>query len=151
IQMPPNGKLAADEIAALKQWVALGAPWPAAKIGPAVSGIRSGGTVSAEDRNFWSFRPVQDHPLPLVERKEWPKRSLDNFVLAQLAANQLEPSAEADRLTLLRRATFDLTGLPPSPEEVDAFVSDESPQAYERLIERLLSSPQYGERWARHW
>lgn len=151
IQMPPNGKLAADEIAALKQWVGLGAPWPAAKNATAGTGIRSSGTISDEDRNFWSFRPVQDHPLPLVERKEWPKKSLDYFILAQLAANHLEPSAEADKLTLLRRATFDLTGLPPSPEEVAAFVSDESPEAYQRLIERLLASPQYGERWARHW
>jgi mono/diheme cytochrome c family protein len=151
IQMPPNGQLAADEIAAIKHWVALGAPWPADKSGAVASGLRAGGAISDDDRSFWSFQPVRDVPLPLVEPRDWPRQTLDHFILAQLKANQLEPSAEAGKLTLLRRAMFDLTGLPPSPDEVEAFMSDGSPQAYERLIERLLASPQYGERWARHW
>ncbi|HEY8503940.1 MAG TPA: DUF1549 and DUF1553 domain-containing protein, partial [Gemmataceae bacterium] len=100
---------------------------------------------------FWSFQRPQRHDPPAVRDTDWPRRRIDRFVLARLEAAGLAPSPEADRRTLIRRVTFDLTGLPPTPEEVDAFVADESPDAYERLVERLLASPAYGEHMARPW
>ena len=148
IQMPPGGKLAAEEIAALNAWLTLGAPWPTA---PPGATMRSSGTITDADRQFWSFQPVRDPSPPAVRDTAWPRRPLDAFVLARLEADDLQPVGEADRRTLIRRASFDLTGLPPTAEEVDSFAADERPDAYERLIERLLDSPHYGERWARHW
>ncbi|HVA47650.1 MAG TPA: PSD1 and planctomycete cytochrome C domain-containing protein [Pirellulales bacterium] len=149
VQMPPSGKLAAEEIDALKQWLAGGAPWPA---GPAdAASMRSNGTITQADRQFWSFQPVRDPQPPAVRQADWPRRPLDHFVLARLEAEGLQPVCEADRRTFIRRATFDLIGLPPTAEEVEAFAADERPDAYERSIERLLDSPHYGERWARHW
>ena len=150
VQMPPNGKLSKEETTVLRKWVELGAPWPesATKDG---GGIRAAGTVTDEDRQFWSFRPVRTTEPPTVKDAAWPRRAMDHFVLAQLEAAGLKPVAEADRRTLIRRATFDLIGLPPTVEEVEAFVADQHPQAYERLIDHLLQSPHYGERWARHW
>jgi mono/diheme cytochrome c family protein len=147
LKMPPKGKdpLTRAEIDALAAWVKMGAPWPEGESKPAVS--------SAEEarKNHWSFRPVNRPAVPDVSANEWPRNVVDRFVLARLEAKKLAPSAEADRRTLIRRVTFDLTGLPPTPEEVDAFVNDKSPDVYERLIDRLLSSPAYGERWGRHW
>ncbi len=151
VQMPPNGKLADDEIAALKQWLALGMPWPATKSDASGSSIRTAGAVTDADRQFWSFQPIRDHAPPAVQRKDWSRNTLDHFILARLEAEGLKPVAEADRRALIRRASFDLLGLPPSVEEIEAFVNDKSPTAYERLIDRLLESPHYGERWARHW
>jgi cytochrome c551/c552 len=149
LDMPPNTALSESEVGVLKQWVQLGAPWPetASKSGE----IRSTGVIAPEDRAFWAFQPVKDPAPPEVADKAWPRRPLDHFILAELEANGLTPVAEADRRTYIRRASFDLLGLPPTPEETTAFVSDETPQAYERLIDRLLQAPQYGERWARHW
>lgn len=149
MQMPPNGKLAESEIAVFRRWVELGVPWPASSKDS--GGIRTSGTLTAEDRDFWSFRPVIDPPLPSVENANWPRRSLDAFVLAQLEAHQLHPAEEADRRTYIRRVSFALTGLPPSPEEVAAFVNDSTSAASEKLVDQLLDTPQYGERWARHW
>ena len=150
VQMPPNSKLSKDEVAILRKWVELSAPWPesATKDG---GGIRTAGVITAEDRQFWSFRPVRTIERPTVSNATWPRRPLDHFALAQLEATGLKPVAEADRRTLIRRATLDLIGLPPTPEEVEAFIADGHPQAYERLIDHLLQSPHYGERWARHW
>lgn len=101
--------------------------------------------------DHWSLQPVAPPQLPEVKNKTWPRNAIDNFVLAKLEKAGLEPSPEAERAILIRRLSFDLLGLPPSPEEIDAFLSDASPRAYERLVERLLASPHYGERWARHW
>ncbi len=106
---------------------------------------------TAEEKNFWAYQPVKDAVPPSVKNEGWIKSSIDRFVLQQLEANGNNPAAQADKLTLLRRVTFDLTGLPPTPDEVAAFLSDESPQAYEKVVNRLLESPHYGERWARHW
>lgn len=150
VQMPPNGKLSNEEIAVLRKWIELGASWPESATKDN-GGIRAGGAITDEDRQFWSFRPVKAVESPVVKDAMWPRRPLDHFVLAQLDAAGLKPVAEADRRTLIRRATLDLIGLPPTPEEVEAFVADEHPQAYEHLIDRLLQSPHYGERWARHW
>src|SRR5205814_778511 len=101
--------------------------------------------------DWWSFQPVRRPEPPAVRRGDWVRNPLDAFVLARLEAKGLDPSPEADRRTLVRRLSFDLIGLPPTPEEVEAFVNDPRPDAYERLVDRLLASPHYGERWARHW
>lgn len=147
-EMPPDGKLKDDEIASLERWIARGAPWPgSADAPPLVSGARS---ISDDDRRWWAFQPVRRPPLP--ESVDAPgANEVDRFIAARLAAEHLSPSAAAEKRTLIRRATFDLHGLPPSAEEVAAFEADDSPEAYRRLVDRLLESPRYGERWARHW
>jgi hypothetical protein len=107
--------------------------------------------ISAEERSHWAFQPLKQPSLPVVKRAGWVRNSVDAFILAAIEENGLEPAPEADRATLLRRITFDLTGLPPTPEALDAFLGDHAPGAYERVVERLLESPRYGERWAQHW
>ena len=107
--------------------------------------------LSAKEGEHWAFIAPQRHAPPAVKQKGWPKNAIDHFILAELEAANLQPSAEADKITLLRRVHLDLIGLPPSPEEVRRFIDDESPDAWERLIDRLLASPHYGERWGRHW
>ena len=147
-QMPPKGKLPDHEIRALSEWVRRGAPFPGGN-GNTPQGER---TIDfAEARKFWSFVPLEAQPLPQTGQADWPKQRMDHFVLAAMEAKGLRPSQEADRATLLRRLTFDLTGLPPTPDEVTAFVKDDSPQAYETVVDRLLSSKHFGERWARVW
>jgi hypothetical protein len=145
LKMPPTSKLTPEEIASLRQWVDDGAIWPrdAALVAKPV--------ITPERRAFWSFQPVRQVPLPPVKNQKWAKTAIDRFLLARLEAEGMQPARPADRRTLIRRVTFDLTGLPPTPEEVDEFVSDRSANAYEKLVDRLLASPQYGERWARHW
>ena len=102
-------------------------------------------------REWWSYRPIADVAPPAVRDTAWIRNDIDRFILARLEADGLAPAPEADRVALIRRATFDLTGLPPTPAEVDAFLADADPQAWEHVIERLLASPHYGERWGRHW
>jgi hypothetical protein len=150
-RMPPKGKLKPDEIAALTTWVKQGAPWPTteAQVRPMPSG--SSFKITAKDRAFWSFQPVADPPFPRVRNTTWPQTSLDYFVLAKREEHGLESVGPADKRTLIRRATFDLIGLPPSVEEVEAFLKDDSPTAFGKVVDRLLASPHYGERWARHW
>ncbi|MDI1314112.1 DUF1549 domain-containing protein, partial [Prosthecobacter sp.] len=114
-------------------------------------GVRGAAPDIETGRKHWAFQPVTQSQPPMVKDGAWSKNVIDRFVLAKLEAAGLKPSAEADRATLIRRVTLDLTGLPPSPEEVAVFVADESPQAWERLIDRLLESPHYGVRWGRHW
>ncbi|MFO0950098.1 MAG: PSD1 and planctomycete cytochrome C domain-containing protein [Isosphaeraceae bacterium] len=150
VQMPPKKPLDPKAVADLTEWVRLGAPWPDAP--PAATAK----PVSAPDgseawRDHWAFRPVRDVPAPAVRNGKWPRTSVDPFVLAAIEAKGLAPSPEADRRTLIRRVSADLIGLPPTPEEVEAFVNDRAPDAYERLVERLLASPHYGERWGRLW
>ena len=151
IEMPPDKKLADADIATLTEWVKLGAPWPdePGASGPALR--KSRGKITDEDRSYWAFQPVKKTAAPETEEDGWSRGSIDRYLLAKMIQEGLHPSAEADKATLVRRVTFDLLGLPPSPEEVAAFVSDNGPDAYERLIDRLLASPLYGERWARHW
>jgi mono/diheme cytochrome c family protein len=146
-EMPPDEPLSEAEVDALTAWVAAGAPWPEGIELPADNRSR----ITQQDRAHWAFQPVRAVEPPSVDDAGWARTEIDRFVLARLVSTGLGPSPEADRLTLLRRATFDLTGLPPSPEEISTFLSDEAPDAYERLIDRLLDSPRYGERWARHW
>jgi mono/diheme cytochrome c family protein len=150
-QMPPKKKLPDRAIAVLSEWVQRGAPWPAAPAGG--DALRSNGAaISAEERAFWAFQPIADPPLPALHANaEWVRKPLDRFILAKLEARGLRPVRSADKHALIRRVTFDLIGLPPTPDEVAAFVNDDSPNAYEKVVERLLASPHYGERWARHW
>ncbi|WP_020475627.1 PSD1 and planctomycete cytochrome C domain-containing protein [Zavarzinella formosa] len=142
LQMPPGGKLKDEQVAALAKWVTTGAVWPNEKA-----------VVAATPRkgNHWSFQPVANPPLPNVRDAKWAATPLDRFTLAQLEAKGLKPVGLADKRTLLRRVTFDLTGLPPTPEEIDAYLKDQSPDAYDKMIDRLLASKAYGERWGRHW
>ena len=104
-----------------------------------------------EGRKFWSFQPVKDPPVPKVKNATWPRNAVDHFILARLEDGRRDSGSAADKRTLLRRVTFDLTGLPPTPAEMDAFLADTSPQAFEKVVDRLLASPRYGERWGRHW
>ena len=150
LKMPKGGKLKADEVATLVEWVKMGAPWPdAGKAAPATT--TKDRVITPAQRAFWSFQPLKDEPPPAIKEKSWAKTDIDRFVLAKLEEKGMKPVALADRRTLIRRATLDLIGLPPTPEEVDAFVNDKSPKAFEKVVDRLLASPQYGERWGRHW
>jgi hypothetical protein len=149
-KMPPKGKLPEAEIAIFVEWVRRGAPWPD-EAGHPPAAADGPQEFTAEQRDFWAFRPPADPTIPPVVDTAWPASPMDAFVLAGLEEAGLAPAAPADKRTLIRRATFDLTGLPPSPQDVEAFLADDSPRAFERVIERLLASPQYGERWGRHW
>jgi mono/diheme cytochrome c family protein len=154
LKMPPTGRLDADQVRVLERWVSLGAPWPSdghAVAGPVRDGTSRGGRIDDEARAWWAFQPLARPEPPAVGDAAWPRNPIDRFILARLEGAGLAPAPEADRRTLIRRLTFDLHGLPPSPEVVEAFVADERPDAYERLVDRLLASPRYGERWARHW
>ncbi|GAB5442922.1 MAG: hypothetical protein Fues2KO_32710 [Fuerstiella sp.] len=150
LQMPPQNALTKDQIAILEKWVAMGAPDPRTER-PTEHAAGPTGMSVEDGRRFWSFRPVADPAVPEVAQSEFVKHPLDAFVLAQLEAAGLQPAPPADRRELIRRASYDLIGLPPTPEEVDAFVADERPEAWAELVDRLLSSPQYGVRWGRHW
>jgi mono/diheme cytochrome c family protein len=143
--MPPKGALTAGEVDALAAWVRLGIPWPDAGSTVVTS------TVEEARRRHWAFRPVRKPALPAVRDASWVRTPIDAFVRAGLEAKGLAPAAPADRVTLIRRLSFDLTGLPPTPGEVDTFLADQSSEAYEKLVDRLLASPHYGERWGRHW
>ena len=153
VKMPPAGKLPDRAIADLAAWVKMGAPWPESPTSPtpSSSGVPDAATIAAAARRHWAFRPVGDPTPPTVRDAAWPRDPLDRFILARLEAAGLTPSPPADRRTLIRRVTFDLVGLPPTPEEVAAFEADPSPDAYVRLVDRLLASPRYGERWGRYW
>lgn len=150
MQMPPKGALSAEQIRDLETWVKMGAPDPREKVVSEAAPKPHGMTLEA-GRKFWSFTPLANPVQPVVRNTAWVKTPVDAFILAELEKNELQPAPPADRRTLLRRATFDLTGLPPTPEEVEAFLADKSPDAFAKVIDRLLASPQYGERWGRHW
>ncbi len=134
--------LSREQVAVLRKWIGQGAPWP-----------RDMTLRERKDKaeTWWSLRPLARPPLPRVQMPGWVRMPLDTFILHRLEERGMRPTPEADRRTLIRRLYFDLLGLPPAPAEIDAFVRDRSPNAYERLVDRLLASPHYGERWARHW
>lgn len=145
LRMPPTGKLAEDEIAALTAWVKMGASWGVKDDALGVEQTTSLG------KSFWAFQTPTEPRIPQVRQPGWVKSPVDAFILAALEAKGLKPAPSADKRTLIRRATFDLTGLPPTPEEVQAFLADDSAESFARLVGRLLASPRYGEKWGRHW
>jgi hypothetical protein len=147
LQMPPKRQLTAEEVAALEHWVKIGAPDPRDGSLP----VARKGVDFAEGRKQWAFQPVGNPQPPKLAHDPWSRTELDRFIFARLQQAGLQPGAQADRRTLIRRATFDLTGLPPTFEETDAFVRDASPDAFAKVVDRLLASQHYGEHWARHW
>lgn len=149
-EMPPEQKLKDKEIAALTRWVNEGAYWPE-NAGHVIKQRNNETFFSEEDRNFWVFQPVKQPKIPQVNAQAWSKNPVDAFIYERLKKEGLAPAGEADRTTLIRRAYYDLLGLPPTVEQVNAFVNDSSPDAWSRLIDELLESPHYGEKWARHW
>ncbi len=154
VQMPPDGKLSNDDFDALVKWVRMGLPWPQhGEPEPATAAPSADPTVRYPEvrATHWAFQPIRHAQPPKVANTDWAKTPIDQFILATLEEHGLTPSAAADRRTLLRRVTVDLTGLPPTPEEMEAFVADKSSDAYRKVVERLLASPSYGERWGRHW
>ncbi len=146
LKMPPKAKLPQESIDILAEWIKQGAAWPAST---PTAGTHSGDPVAW--KSHWSLQPVRKPALPAIKNSGWVRNEVDNFVLAKLEEQRLTPSPAADRRTLLRRAYFDVTGLPPSFAEVQAFENDARPNAFELAVDRLLASPHYGERWARHW
>jgi hypothetical protein len=147
LKMPPDGKLPQEVVADFVRWIEMGAPDP--RDGSATT---AGRTIDIEGgRRFWSFQPLRESDPPEVENEAWVRTPIDRFILARLEERGLSPTPAADQSKLIRRAYFDLTGLPPFAGEVTAFVSSESPQAYEQLVDTLLGSKHYGERWARYW
>ena len=146
LKMPEKTKLSDEEIRILTHWVAIGAPDP-----------RTGKVIVKrtfdleKGREFWAFQPMRNVATPKVKNQNWPQSDIDRFILNRLEAKNLIPVSDADRRTLIRRATFDLLGLPPTPKEVNAFLNDKSPDAFDKVVDRLLASKQFGERWGRHW
>jgi hypothetical protein len=148
LQMPPKEKLSDFDVKNFEIWIKMGAPDPR-KV--ATDEKPPNKWTIDELKTFWSFQPVKKVSPPKVKNPKWSKHPIDRFLLARLEEKGLVPVEAADKRTLLRRATYDLTGLPPTPEEIESFLKDESPFAFERVIDRLLASPQYGEQWGRHW
>ena len=153
LQMPPEGKLPDNAIVDLEKWIRDGA------VDPRSTAMENEASSSPVDvpydftagREHWAYQPMQDHEPPNVADKNWIKQPIDRFVRAEQEERLLIPASPADKRTLIRRATFDLIGLPPTPEEISAYLNDESPDAFTKVVDRLLASPRYGERWARHW
>jgi mono/diheme cytochrome c family protein len=150
-QMPMGRpKLKDDDIGVLVEWIRAGAPWPASAAAPTPA-PPAGMTITPEHRSYWAFQPLRSQTPPAVRDGSWPRGGIDRFVLARLEREGLRPVAAADRRTLIRRATYDLTGLPPTPEEIDSFLADGSADAFAKVVDRLLASPRYGEAWGRLW
>lgn len=157
LKMPPTGKLKDDEITKLRDWVKMGAPWPGAdrtagaKTTKGTGTRKHGSPLTEEERKFWAFQPVTHPAVPVVRDKAWAKSAVDAFLLAKMEAKNVRPAKATDKERLLRRVTFDLHGLPPTPEEIRAFLADSAPDAFAKVVDRLLASPRYGEKWGRYW
>jgi hypothetical protein len=154
LEMPPTGKLPEKEIEVLTRWVKEGAPMPAQITVAKETPKHRGGVVTEEAKKYWAYQPIKRSQTPTVANRDWVKNPIDAFILEKLEAKGLSPAKPADPIALIRRVTYDLTGLPPTPEDVDAFLREYAakPQAaYEALVDRLLASPHYGEKWGRHW
>ena len=147
LEMPPKEKLPDSVVAAFSKWIEMGAPDPRK---PNVTTV--GGKINIlEARKFWSFQPPKVVAPAAAKNSAWPRSEIDKYVLAGLEAKNLAPVADADKATLIRRAYFDLIGLPPTPEQIEAFVNDADPKAFEKVVDELLATAQFGERWGRHW
>ncbi len=156
IKMPPSGKLRVEEIAALAAWVKMGAPFPTngkaqGESSSVAAPVKAEKVVTAANKQMWPFKPFRKPALPPMKDTLWAKTPIDRFILAKMEMQGLKPALPASRRDLIRRAYFDLIGLPPTPADTLAFESDKSPNAFAKVVDRLLASPQYGERWGRHW
>ena len=153
VLMPPTGALDATAVASLIEWVEMGAPWPEDSLAAAADSPDPTEPFDLERRRrtHWAWQPVRQVDPPAVRDDAWPRDAVDRFILASLEAAGLEPASPADRHTLIRRLSFDLRGLPPTPAEISRFVSDTSPTAFADLVDRYRDSPHFGERWARYW
>lgn len=151
LEMPPTGRLPAAEVAILTRWVKAKLPWTPGKEDEPLKPRSHGLVVDEKAKSYWAYQPIKRPAVPAVKRGDWVRNPIDAFLLAKLEAAGLSPNEPADPAALIRRTTYDLTGLPPKPEDVDAFVANPTPAAYEALLDRLLDSPQYGEKWGRHW
>ncbi len=149
LKMPPRGRLPDGKIEVLVRWVQMGAPWPREQ----PTAASAAGAVDWQQRKarHWSWQPIASVAPPEVRNPAWPSNAIDRFILAKLEDQGLSPAPSADRRTLVRRVYFDLIGLPPNPTQVREFLDDAAPDAYEKLVDRLLQSEHYGEKWARHW
>ena len=145
LKMPPDEKLSADQVDAFRQWIKMGLPWPGNRP------LAKSDSYPAILASHWSLQPVEPPPLPAVKQANWPATGFDYYILAKLEAAKLQPSPAASRRQLIRRVMFDMVGLAPTSDQVTEFVSDPSPNAYQRMVDRVLASPQYGERWSRYW
>ena len=159
-EMPPRGKLTGEQVAALTRWISAGAPWPRGDRGAhaSINSTTAGRIPSnAAIQSLWSLQPIHAYQPPELSGARdarwsfWPRNPIDRFILKALRDHDLTPAPEASKLSLIRRVSFDLTGLPPDPAEVNAFLADQAPDAYERFVDRLLESPAFGQRWASHW
>jgi cytochrome c553 len=146
LQMPPKEKLSSQQIVDFEAWIKMGAPDPRGE-----SAVGASASSYGRVTNHWAFKPFKDPPIPKVKNGTWPKQPLDSFILAELEDKKLTPAPPPDKRALLRRVTFDLTGLPPKPAEVEAFLNDNTTEAIAKVVDRLLDSPHFGERWGRHW
>lgn len=149
LKMPPEKQLAAEQVADLRKWIDEGAAWPPVEV-PSDLG-QSNAQYESLRKEHWAWQPLARTRVPVVRDAAWPRAELDSFVLARLEAEGLMPVGDADRATLIRRVTYDLTGLPPTPAEIDTFLADTSPEPLATVVDRLLASPAFGERWGRHW
>jgi mono/diheme cytochrome c family protein len=151
-KMPPKERMSDRQIEVLARWVERNLPWPGTTATPEPARpTRAARAVTDAERRFWAFQPIQAPEVPAVHDVAWAQTAVDRFILAGLEGRGLRPAPPADKRTLIRRATFDLVGLPPTPGEVDAFLADRAPDPFARVVDRLLASPRYGERWGRHW
>ena len=148
-EMPPKGKLSDEAIQALTRWVNMGAPWPD-EPSPTKEPVQE---FDLENRkaNFWVWQPIQNPELPPIHNADWVNNDIDYFIISQLEQAHIKPSREAEQTAILRRLYFDLIGLPPTADEVKAFIQNKNPQATEHVVDQLLESPHFGERWGRHW
>ncbi|MEM9366461.1 MAG: PSD1 and planctomycete cytochrome C domain-containing protein [Planctomycetota bacterium] len=149
-EMPPKGQLDDQDVETLVRWVDMGAPWPD-EAKPTSGSTLEQFDLAKRKNEFWVWQPMQDHPVPRAQKDDWSYTDVDRFIVAKLTDAGLNPAKDADRNALLRRLHFDLIGLPPTPAELDAFLSDDSPDAIEKVVDRLLDSKHFGERWGRHW
>ncbi len=149
LKMPPKKRLTAEQVADLTRWIEEGAAWPS--VGVPTSLGKSNAKYATLKKEHWAWQPLKNVAPPAVRDGSWARDDIDRFVLAKLEGKGLKPVGDADQTSLIRRVTFDLTGLPPTPEEIEAFVADDSADAFEKVVDRLLASPGFGERWGRHW
>ena len=150
-KMPPKKPLSAEQVADLTTWIKDGAAWPAVAEAAALDLGKPNAKYEGLRRTHWAWQPLSREPVPAVRDESWPSNDIDRFILSRLEQEGLGPVRDADKRALIRRVTFDLTGLPPTPDEIDAFVGDRSTNAFERVVDRLLASPAYGQQWGRHW